>query len=225
MAMAATRRRLSKGLTLTELMAVMAVTSIIVLIISTLLVASQRQWSKTYAYANNSIESDAFLTMVKYGIMGRKSNKNDYVVYKVVNGAYVKALPPQGSPTSIVAGDAVEFRYWDGDFSGDLLDPAKTATAYAFYYLDGAQLKLDTGPYSSTTHIGAVQDGQKVTGSQVTTQVLSKRVKSITFSHTSKNAAGDGDGAVRMEVTFSDPANKDTLTVKAATLMRNVWPS
>jgi hypothetical protein len=222
--MTTNRRRTARGLTLTELVTVMAVTFIIVLIIGTLVSASQKQWARTYAYANTSIESDAVLTMVKYGTIGRKSNKSDYVVYTVVNGSYTRALPPAADPTSMVTGQAVEFRYWGTDFDGTMLDPTKTATAYAFYYLDGTNLKLDEGPYDSTTHIGAVQNGNRLTGAQVKTMVLSTRVTSLTFSHNTKNAAGDGDGSVRMEVTFTDPVSKDTLSIKSATLMRNVWP-
>jgi hypothetical protein len=224
MTMTAKRYGNAGGLTLAELVTAMAVTSIIVLIISTLLVAGQRQWNKTYSYANTSIEADAVQTMITYGTLGRKSNKNNYVVYKLTNGSYGKVLPPTSDPTSIVAGDAVEFRYWDTDFDGSMLDPAKTATAYAFFYLDGRNLKLDQGVYDSATDIGAVSNGLRVTGNLVKTTVLSTRVTNLVFSHETKNAAGAGDGSVRMEITFTDPTNSDTLSIKAATLMRNVWP-
>jgi hypothetical protein len=219
------RRTTARGLTLAELVTVMAVASVVVLIVSTLLVASQRQWVKTYAYANSGIEADAVQTMITYGIMGRKSNKVDYVVYKAVNGAYAKVLPPADAPESLVTGDAVEFRYWDTDFDSSMLDPKKTATAYAFFYLDGKTLKVDEGPYDSTTHIGAINNGLRVTGNQVGTITLSTRVTSLVFSHNTTNAAGDGDGVVRMEVTFSEPTSHDTLTIKTSTLLRNVWPS
>jgi hypothetical protein len=219
------RYRTARGVTLAELVTVMVVTSIIVLIVSTMLCASQKQWLKTYAYANTGIDADAVNTMITYGMMGRKSNKNDYVVYKLTNGSYTKVLPPTSDPTSLVTGDALEMRYWDTDFNSTLLDPDTTATAYAFFYFDGHNLKVDEGPYNSTTHIGAVNNGNRVTGGQVKTIVLSTRATSLTFSHNTKDAAGDGDGSVRIEVTFTDPATKDTLSIKSATLMRNVWPS
>jgi hypothetical protein len=222
--MTAKRYRIAKGVTLPELVVVMVVTTMIVLIISTLLVASQRQWSNMYAYANTGIEADAVTTMITYGTIGRKSNKNDYVVYRLVGGNYTKVLPPTSDPTSLVTGGAVEFRYWGTDFDGTMLDITKTATAYAFFYLNGHNLTLKQGPYNSTTHIGAIDSGQIVAGSQVKTNILSTRVTSLTFSHDTKNAAGDGDGSVRIEVTFTDPVNNDTLSIKSATLMRNVWP-
>jgi hypothetical protein len=224
MKMTATRRRTASGVTLVELMIVMTVTSIIVLVISTLLVAGQKQWARTYAYANTSIEADAVGTILAYGSFGRRGNKNNYVVYKLVNGNYTVSLPPVGDPTSIVNGDAVEFRYWDTDFDGSMLDPAKTATAYAFFYLNGRNLRLDQGTYDSATNVGAVQGGLRVTGSQVKTTVLSTRVTGLVFSHDTISASGAGDGSVRMAITFTDPVTNDTLSIKAATLQRNVWP-
>lgn len=219
-----TQTRFAKGLTLVELMTAMGVTAIIVLIVGTLVCASQKQWNKTYTYANTSIEADAVNTMLSFGATGRQSNKNDYVVYKVANGVYTKAMPATGGATDIADGNAVEFRCWQGDFESSMLDTSKTGTKYVLYYLEGSELKMDIGPYDYTTHIGGVRDNRRISSSQTTTTTLSYRVASVKFSHNTKNTAGDGDGSVRMDITFQDSVNRDTLTIKVATLMRNVWP-
>lgn len=212
-------------MTLVELMAACAIAVMVVASAATLLVASQRQWIHTYNDANKGINFDATQIMISFGSVGRKSNKSDYVVYKLVNGSYVKAPAPTGDPFGTIAGDAIEFRYWDKPLSADLVDPKKTATAYAFFYLDGTDLKVDEGPYDSTTKIGGVDaSGRRMTGSNINTRTLAENVTQLVFNHVSQDKDGNGNGCVRLEAVLTDPCDRSTVTVKAATLMRNVWP-
>jgi hypothetical protein len=211
--------------TLVELMATCTIGFIVVMTVGTLLYAGQRQWVRAYRDANIGIQMDALKTMIAFGNIGRKSNKNDYVLYEASGGNLVKVTPPSGQPVDLVAGQAIEFRFWDKELSAELMDTKKTATVYALFYLDNKQLKIDRGPYDSITHIGGVDaSGRRVTGSDITTTVLAENVTSLIFAHTTKNTDGDGNGCVRMEAVFTDPCDNRSVTIKAATLLRNVWP-
>jgi len=42
------------------------------------------------------------------------------------------------------------------------------------------------------------------------------------FSHTTLN--GRGQGSIRINITLTDPDDGDTAEVRAATLLRNMWP-
>jgi len=103
------------------------------------------------------------------------------------------------------------------------VDVEKLATAYALFYLDGDELKVDYGPYPP----GAAPAGGGARNTAgVTTTVLAENVSTETekgaFGHTTLN--GMGQGAVRIDVTLTDPADEQTLKVMTATLMRNIWP-
>ena len=106
------------------------------------------------------------------------------------------------------------------------MDPTKTATAYALFYLDGDSLKLDYGPYPP----GAVPPGggSKNTSGVVTEVLLAENVSTDpnssidAFSHTT--IGGVGQGSVRMNVILTDPEDDEEIRVMTATLMRNVWP-
>jgi len=60
----------------------------------------------------------------------------------------------------------------------------------------------------------------------LTTTVLAENVTTDpdtdAFSHTVLN--GKGQGAVRINITLTDPADGETIKVMTATLMRNMWP-
>jgi hypothetical protein len=162
--------------------------------------------------------------------MGRRSNRLGYTIYEVNGGTFTPAAPVTSDPQEVVSGDAVEFRYWDVGLdstdSSDLMDPTKTATAYALFYLEGDALKVDYGPYPP----GAVPEGggSKNTSGVVTEVLLAENVSTDpnstvdAFSHTTIN--GIGQGSVRMKVVLTDPEDDEEISVMTATLMRNVWP-
>jgi hypothetical protein len=124
----------------------------------------------------------------------------------------------------------VEFRYWDVELdkadSHGLLDATKTATAYAFFYLDDGQLKVDYGPYPP----GAVPDGggSKNSSGIITKVLLAENVSTDkdsgvgAFSHTT--VGGTGQGSVRINIVLTDPEDNESIRVATATLMRNIWP-
>ncbi len=111
----------------------------------------------------------------------------------------------------------------DSTDSHNLLDPDKTATAYALFYLDGNVLKVDYGPYPP----GAAPDGGGIRNTAgITTMVLAENVtkpdKIGAFSHTVDNNVGMG--CVRIDITLADPNNKESIKVMTASMMRNIWP-
>lgn len=220
------RHRLRCGFTLTELVVVMLISSILVLTVGSLLVAGNRAWQNTYDYANKKIRQDALALTVAFGSMGRKSNRLNYTIYETDGSVFTPALPQTADPQEVVSGNAVEFRYWDVEFdltdSHDLMDVTKTATAYALYYLDGDQLKVDYGQYPP----GGIPDGGGIRNSPQSSIVLAENVttdESIdAFSHTTLN--GVGQGSVRINVILTDPEDGEAIKVMTATLLRNIWP-
>jgi hypothetical protein len=136
----------------------------------------------------------------------------------------VRATPSAGNPVEEVSGDAVEFRYWDIPLEASLIDVTKPATVYALFYFDtdNKLLKADWGTYPP----GGVNEATHArnSGTGVRTTVLARNVSSVKFSHTTKDATGDGNGCIKMNMTLLDAVNNDLLTVKTATLMRTVWP-
>jgi len=213
------------GVTLVELAITTAVSSILVRAVGALLVSGQRGWHRTYNSAHKKIKVDAMTTTIAFSTIGRKSNRLGYIIYNVSGGTFTPAVPENPTGVEVVSGDAVEFRYWDVELdstdSHGLLDVTKLATAYALFYLDGNQLKLDYGPYPP----GAVPDGgggRNTTG--VTTMVLAENASTDNggFSHTTVN--GVGQGCVRINLVLTDPDDGETVKVMTATLPRNIWP-
>jgi prepilin-type N-terminal cleavage/methylation domain-containing protein len=215
-----------RGLTMMELMIAMTISTVLILVVGVLLAAGQRCWSQTYDLVNQQIKQDALATTATFGSVGRKANRTDYFLYAANDGAF-SPVEPQTSDREVVYGDAVEFRYWDVELdetdSHQLMDVTKRATAYAFFYLDDDKLKVDYGPYPP----GAVPAGggsRNTTG--VTTTILAENVtpdpNTGAFSHTTISRIGQG--CVRINITLTDPVDGDSVTVKTATLMRNIWP-
>jgi|GEM_PF-552521 len=220
------RRRRPSGLTIMELMIAMSIDLVLMLVVGVLLVSGQRCWSKVYGSTNKKIKQDAQSFAITFGSMGRKANRLGYIIYTAKGGTYSPAKP-QTSDREVVRGDAVEFRYWDVELdesdSHQLMDVTKQGTAYAFFYLKDGQLKVDYGPYPP----GAVPaDGGARNTTGITTTILAENVSDGTdtgpFSHTT--VGGVGQGCVRANITLTDPQDGDTITVKTATLMRNIWP-
>jgi hypothetical protein len=142
-------------------------------------------------------------------------------------GEFTLSVAQGPNPEEVVSGDAVEFRYWDVELdpedSHDLMDVTKTATAYALFYLDGDELRVDYGPYPP----GAVPGGAGTRNTlDITTIVLAEDVTTDpnigAFSHTTTN--GVGQGCVRINIILTDPEDGSSTRVKTATMMRNIWP-
>ena len=223
------RCKFRSGLTLIELVIAMSINLLIVLAAGALLVGGNRAWQNTYNSANKKLKQDALATITAFGSAGRRANRMNYTIYKNEDGTYVPAQPIGTDPEEVVSGDAVEFRYWDVRLdekdSHQLMDVTKTATAYAFFYLEGKQFKVDYGPYLP----GAVpENGGRKNTTGITTVVLTENVstKDIDdngiFSHTTLNQTGHG--SVRLNITLKDPENEKTVQVMTSTLMRNIWP-
>lgn len=220
-------RTLRSGMTLVELMVAGTASLIVILAVGMLLDGGNRAWLKTYDLAHSRKNEEAQIVRAAFGSLGRRANRGSYVLYRIDQGVFnpVSADPSQAE--SVVFGDAVEFRYWDVALdvsdSHDVMDTDRVATAYALFYLDDDQLKVDYGPYPP----GAVsaQGGRRNT-TGVTTVVLAENVTADSdtgpFSHTA--SAGVGRGCVRLCVTLTEPDTGDTTTVMMAALMRNIWP-
>lgn len=217
------------GLTMIELLVAMVLNIVVVLAVGSLLVGGNRAWLNTFDSANKQLKLDALATTVAFGSMGREANRLGYTIYNINGGTFTPAVPITEDPQEVVSGDAVEFRYWDVGLdstdSYNLLDVTKIATAYALFYLDGDQLKVDYGPYPP----GGVPDGgggRNTAG--VTTRLLAENVSIDpnspvdAFSHTTIN--GIGQGSVRINIILTDPEDNESIRVMTATLMRNIWP-
>jgi prepilin-type N-terminal cleavage/methylation domain-containing protein len=208
------------GFTLIEMIMAMAASLILFLAVAILTSTGQRNWSKTYKTNNSELQVGTISATTALGAFGRKANKTDYRLYKLVNGKYQRAVPAN-EPEEVVIGDAVEFRYWDTELSADIMTTAKTATAYVLFYLQNGDLKTDYGPYPPG---GVSAAGNRIIGNDVATVTLIRNVTAVEFSHTTQNMAGDGKGCVRMKLTATDPVTGNPKVILAATLMRNTWP-
>jgi hypothetical protein len=213
-----TQRKGRSGLTLIELVLAAAIGVMISLILGVLLYSGNKNWASTFNQSNRGIEVDALGTMLTFGSFGRQANKQDYAVYTVGNGNFLRAKPSSAIP-EVVTGQAVEFRYWAGPLNAAIMDTSITATNYMLFYLDGTTLKVDRGIYppGGVANMGTT----RLTGGS--TQVLAENVIALQFSHTTRNIQGDGDGCVRLDMTLRDPADGRTVEVKTATLLRNDW--
>lgn len=216
------QRRSSTGLSQIELVVAMAIAFIVMLTTAILVQSGYRGWNQIYNNTNAESRLGALDTMTALGSIGRKSNKVDYRMYKKLSSGYYQRATPLANPEEVVEGNAVEFRYWDGDLRADFMDPDVNATTYALFYLDNGQLKINYGPYPP----GGIDEasGTIRSGTGITTTTLTKNISSVKFSHTTKNMAGDGKGCVRMKLVITDPNTGLSKTTIAATLMRNVWP-
>ena len=222
-------RKFNSGLTLIEVVIAIVINTIVISGVGALLIGGNRAWQKIYDSANQPIKQDALITTLEFGSMGRKSNRLSYIIYKKDENSFVPATPNTLNPEEVVSGDAVEFRYWDSALdtsdSHNLMDTTKLATAYAFFYIDGTQLKVDYGPYLP----GAIPGGKGGKNNiGVVTKVLANNVSVDkdsdvgAFSHTTINGAGQG--SVRINITLTDPENNETVRIMTATFLRNIWP-
>ena len=212
-----------------ELTIAMAINLTIILAAGVLLVNGNRIWRQTFESSQKKINLDALAVTTAFGKIGRKANRLNYTIYEINGETFTTAEPKTSNPEEVVSGDAVEFRYWDVELdetdSHNLMDSAKTATAYALFYLYGDKLLVDYGPYPP----GAIPDGGGARNTAgVITRTLAENVsvdktyQAGPFSHTTIN--GVGQGSVRINITLTDPNDNETTSVVTATLMRNIWP-
>jgi len=217
-------KKFGAGLTLVELIIAVVASIIVLFSVAILLVSGHRGWNYAFNYANGPVQVNAIETMITFGSMGRRSNKSDYKLYQsdVEGTSYSVVLPSSTEdPEEVVFGDAVEFRYWIGDLQDDFMDTDKTGNAYMLFYVKDGKLMVDRGPYPPG---GIDSSGNRIDDSTTTTQVLAENVEFAEFSHTTKNIAGDGKGCVKLNMRLYDEEEDQGITIKTATLMRNVWP-
>ncbi|MBN2020935.1 MAG: hypothetical protein JW749_12015 [Sedimentisphaerales bacterium] len=208
------------GFTLIELTIAIIASFIIMLTVALLVYSGQKSWTRIYNKTNSESQVGVMNAMIALGAFGRKSNKMNYRLYNLVSNKYQRVVPAT-QPEEVVIGDAVEFRYWNTTLEDDFVDNEKTATSYAFFYLDNGDLRIDFGPYPP----GAINNGGvRITNSDVTTVTLIRNIAGAEFSHTTRNMAGDGKGCIRMKLTVTDPETGESKVLLAATLMRNAWP-
>ena len=221
-------RRCRPGFTLMELVIAMLISPMLALVVGILLISGNRAWLRTFNSTHKKIKQDAQAVTITFESMARKTNRLGYTIYKVNDIGFAPAVPKTSNPQEVVSGNAVEFRYWnvvlDKTDSYNVMDVTKTATAYALFYLDGNQLKLDYGPYPP----GAVPGGGGARNtSGVTTKVIADNVSTGSdtmgaFSHTTLN--GVGAGCVRINIILTDPQDNESVKVMTAGLVRSMWP-
>jgi hypothetical protein len=210
------------GLTLIELVVASSAALIVVLVVGTLLVSGHKSWAHAYNYTNAKPQLGAMGSSITFGTFGRKSNKMDYKVYKIIGGKFVQATPV-AKPEEVVTGEAVEFHYWKDPLDASVMKTSITGTAYALFYLDDDKLMLDTGDYPPG---GIDAGGHRIEGPNVETVTLAENVTDLEFSHTTRDMQGDGKGCVRMNMILGGAGSDSNTptTVTAATLLRNTWP-
>jgi hypothetical protein len=185
--------KFAQGVTLVEVVMAAAISMIPVFAVATLLIGGQRSWQKSYNLSNRQIEIDGQAAAAIFGRLGRKSARANCTIYRI-----------HRSENELIVGEEVEFAYWGtGGFS-------MLPTKYAWFYLDEVEkkLKIDYGPYPYGARRRAAR-----------TVVIADNVADVEFSRTTFNEIGQG--SVRMKLTLTDPDDGKTITIMAATLMRN----
>jgi hypothetical protein len=216
-----TYRQSKTAFTLIEMIMAMAASVIVLLAVAILTSTGQKSWAQTYNKNNSDLQVGTIGATTALGVFGRKANKTDYRIYKKLLTNKYERVVPETDPEEVVVGNAVEFRYWEGDLTADMINANKTATSYVLFYLDNGDLKTDYGLFPPG---GVDAGGNRLTGGDVTTVTLIRGVTAVEFSHTTHNMAGDGKGCVRMKLTATDPVTGNPKVILAATLMRNTWP-
>jgi prepilin-type N-terminal cleavage/methylation domain-containing protein len=222
-------RKVCSGFSLVELVITMVISSILALVVGVLIVSGANAWRQGYERAHRQSEEDAVAVTAAFGSIGRRSNRANgmYIIYTISGSTFTPAVSATPAVETTVSGNAVEFRYWDVeldiDDTQDLMDTTKKATAYALFYLESGQLKVDYGSYPP----GGIPTGggiRNTTG--VNTIVLATNASAGAgigiFSHTSLN--GVGKGCVRMNVILTDPGSGEQNRVMTSALLRNIWP-
>ncbi|MEJ5258630.1 MAG: prepilin-type N-terminal cleavage/methylation domain-containing protein [Anaerohalosphaeraceae bacterium] len=216
----------TRGFTLLEVIVTLAILVIPILAVTILAAGGSRSVRQTYNSIHKPIRQDALAIVTAFSTVGRKSNRSNYTVYKIVNGTYTVAQPLTGQ--ELASGSAVEFRYWQEPFNpanagSDVLEVTNTGTHYALFYLEGRRLKVDYGRV--VNGVGGISGGLRRTGSLLRTVTLTEFVNisrgTEIFSH--NVVGGVGMGSVRMNLTLTDN-DGDSEEVKTSVLLRMNWP-
>lgn len=209
-----------KAVTLVELVISVVITLIVILAVAVLLVSGQRglsnMWDSVHSQAR--IDSDKFTIM--FGAIGRKANKLEYNMYNVgSNGSFSPALPVDATDQVVIA-DAVEFIFWDESFNQanatTLMNTTNKGDRYALFYPSGGNLVLDYGIYPPSAISGS---SKRAPGK---TEIVVNDIESVEFTH--NTVASEGKGCIRATVVIEESDTNKRLEIKAATLIRNVWP-
>lgn len=199
------KRRLAAGVTLIELVMAAAISIITIFAIAVLLIGGQRNWRTGYNSANRQIEIDGQAAAAIFGRVGRKSDYDDYEIYRITK-----------STRELICGEMVEFRYWGNKRTRFVSSRQSSGgsgagpTEYARFYLDenDKKLKVDYGSYPR----GARQRPARSVS-------IADNVTNVEFSRVRFNRIGHG--SVKMKLILTDPDDGKTITIMAATLMRN----
>lgn len=214
--------RKNSGFTLAELTLAMALSMIIILGVSSVLVSGITSFDKLWNYINREASVDSDVFTIKFGSIGRKSNRTQYKLYTANHGVYTEALPTSSPSEQIVRGDAVEFIYWDVPLdatdSYGLMDITKYGTASALFYVEDGDLKVDYNRYPSS----AIPIGGGTRKNPDSTEVLVRNIDWAEFSHSTINS--QGQGCVRASLHITDEYGHDTAILKSAVYPRNKWP-
>lgn len=203
------KRRLAGGVTLVEVVMTAAISMIPISAIAVLLIGGQRSWRTSYNSANRQIEINGQAAAAIFGRVGRKSDYDDCEIYRITK-----------STRELICGEMVEFRYWGNkrtrfvSRSGQSNEGSGAGpTEYARFYLDeddedDKKLKVDYGSYP---HGARRRPARSVS--------IADNVTAVEFSRVRFNKIGHG--SVKMNLTLTDPDDGKTITITAATLMRN----
>lgn len=219
------KQRQRNGLSLIELVWVMAMVAILVLVTGVLLVSTQKAFGGVYQSIHDPSVEDTKALAAAFGAITRKSNRTNYVVYKINGTSYTEAAPASGQ--SIAYGQAIELRYWGRPFyelsqTMDEMEVTDTGSRYALFYLSGDKLYLDHGDV--VNGVGGIDGGTRQTNN-IVTQCLVRKVDTSQntdiFSH--EIIGGSGNGCVSLNLTVTNDGG-ETVDVKMASLIRVVWP-
>jgi hypothetical protein len=196
------KRRLAGGVALIEVVMAAAISMIPISAILVLLITGQRNWRSGYNMANRQIEIDGQAAAAIFGRVGRKS---DYDNCKI---SHLTKLTQR-----LICGEMVEFRYWGNKRTKFVSTGGASGagpTEYARFYLDEdeKQLKVDYGSYPLGSRRRATRSLS-----------IADNVSGVEFSRVRFNNIGHG--SVKMKLTLTDPDDGKTITITAATLMRN----
>ncbi len=198
--------RLAGGITLIEVVMAAAISIIPIFAIAVLLIGGQRSWRTGYNSANRQIEIDGQASAAIFGRVGRKSDYDDCEIYRITK-----------STRELICGEMVEFRYWGNKRTMFVIRSGQSnegsgagPTEYARFYLDEDDKKLNVD-YGSYPHGARRRPARSVS--------IADNVTNVEFSRVRFNKIGHG--SVKMRLTLTDPDDGKTITIMAATLMRN----
>lgn len=203
----------AKGIALMELVVAIVISIIPISLAGILLVSGQQNWNQTYKIANSVRAVEAHAATLLLGKIGRRSDRNSSSIFL---GKAAPALSTSPSGNTLLCGDSILFKYWTDQSlqkkrknqNVSLFAP----TEYAYFYLDGNQLKVDYGFLKTDGSPNKARN----------TVVIANNVTSVQFSRSVVNNVKMP--TVRMKLTLKEDmqdVDSKIFTVSTATLMRN----